>query len=1137
MKFAGALLIGALGVGSSSTVGAQCAGCFAPSFAQAILAYRAPVAVDVVTADFDNDGVADLVVAANLTMGFLRGSGSGSFAPPVSYASAGSNSITTADFDGDGNADVATAGANLSIFLGNGDGTFQPPIEYTPDFQAFTFIATGDFNGDGIPDLVATAFNPTWVRVYIGRGDGTFAPPLQLPGPLPQGLAVGDFDGDGRADIAVSGFESAVSVFLNDGQGGFSDARLTDVIGYGGLVTGDFNGDGVADLAIARFDDVGILLANGDGTFFLRDVHSFFAGPSYAVVEDFNRDGIPDLSVAVNQEGTVIRLPGHGDGTFGPAATTPTGGQLGPLVSSDLDGNGWPDLVVVSYPYVEALLAAPGGGFPQPPVFDSGESGSIVVAGDFTGGGHTDLATIGAGTSIIPGLGGGNLGSPIPLTLAGFPIHLAPGSFAPGGGTDLVIATTAGIQIVLSNGDGTFQILPPFSSASWVAPADFDGDGKLDLAWVAGDLSVALGNGDGTFGSTVTYPSLGGYALTVADFNGDTIPDLAVVTPDHFTVMIGNGDGTFTQGNTYMDWYSDLTRITAADFDGDGKTDIAVTLYGGFQALLYWGNGDGTFAAAPPVPSSLYVLGLSAADVNGDGRPELVVSGAQVVQIQTFRADRSSESSEIVKPTSGAGAVLVDMDDDGRPDLALVGGVLPTALIFRNTNCEPRRLALATQPASCDVPGAPFATQPVVRVIDDGDNVVSCDASAVTASLVPGTGSAGASLGGAATVDAVAGIASFTDLSIDRPGRRYRLAFTHALAGTTIGRTMTQGLGVGIVGPAVTCASDPVSYRTAASGYDRVQWTLDGIPVSRAELVTFASLAPGSHLLGVTVHEDGCAASASMTIDVQTTPPPVIVGPATARVGQTGIIASAVYHSGSTYHWTVLGGTLTSGQGSSQITFDAGPAGTTMLLTVVEQSYALCVSPEGSAVVQVDFSDVPPTDPFHDAVAAMARSGITAGCGGGQFCPAAPMTRAQAAILLLKAAHGSGFVPRPASGVFFDVPPGSFAADWIEDLAAEGIAAGCGSGNFCPGTPVTRAQAAVWLLKAEHGSGFVPPACQGLFADVACVPPAFAVDWIEALYGEGVTGGCQANPLFYCPDAAVTRGQAAALIARTFNLL
>lgn len=64
-----------------------------------------------------------------------------------------------------------------------------------------------------------------------------------------------------------------------------------------------------------------------------------------------------------------------------------------------------------------------------------------------------------------------------------------------------------------------------------------------------------------------------------------------------------------------------------------------------------------------------------------------------------------------------------------------------------------------------------------------------------------------------------------------------------------------------------------------------------------------------------------------------------------------------------------------------------------------------------------------------------------------------------------------------------------------------------------------------------------PPTCQGPFADVACVPPAFAVDWIEALYGEGVTGGCQANPLFYCPDAAVPRGQAAALIARTFNLL
>ena len=109
-----------------------------------------------------------------------------------------------------------------------------------------------------------------------------------------------------------------------------------------------------------------------------------------------------------------------------------------------------------------------------------------------------------------------------------------------------------------------------------------------------------------------------------------------------------------------------------------------------------------------------------------------------------------------------------------------------------------------------------------------------------------------------------------------------------------------------------------------------------------------------------------------------------------------------------------------------------------------------------------DFTDVSGADIFHDAVETIFRDGITAGCGGGAYCRNDPATRAQMAVFLLKAKDGAAYVPPACQGVFSDVPcPGPFT-DWIEDLAARQITAGCGGGNYCPASPVTRQQMAVF---------------------------------------------------------------------------
>ena len=179
------------------------------------------------------------------------------------------------------------------------------------------------------------------------------------------------------------------------------------------------------------------------------------------------------------------------------------------------------------------------------------------------------------------------------------------------------------------------------------------------------------------------------------------------------------------------------------------------------------------------------------------------------------------------------------------------------------------------------------------------------------------------------------------------------------------------------------------------------------------------------------------------------------------------------------------------------------------------------------------FSDVPTSHLFYKGVETIFHNGVTGGCGSGVYCPDQTVTRAQMSVFLLKSRFGASYVPPLPTGTeFLDVPFAAFGAAWIEDVAARGITTGCGGGNFCPNSSVTRASMAVLLLRTEHGSGYAPPAATGVFSDVPASDP-FA-KWIEQLAREGVTTGCGGGK--YCPSLAVTRGQMAAFLSKTFKL-
>jgi len=185
------------------------------------------------------------------------------------------------------------------------------------------------------------------------------------------------------------------------------------------------------------------------------------------------------------------------------------------------------------------------------------------------------------------------------------------------------------------------------------------------------------------------------------------------------------------------------------------------------------------------------------------------------------------------------------------------------------------------------------------------------------------------------------------------------------------------------------------------------------------------------------------------------------------------------------------------------------------------------------------FPDVPPDNNFYRFVETIFHKGVTGGCVGGGYCPTNPVTRAQMAVFLLKAKLGSAHIPPPCTGtVFTDVPCSGGPFDpWIEEMASLQITGGCGNGQYCPTATVTRQQMAVFLLKAFEGSAYDPPDCTGVFDDVPCTPGTGFSDWIEELASRGITGGCNLAPPLYCPTNPNNRGQMAAFLVKTFGLV
>ncbi|MBV9927201.1 MAG: VCBS repeat-containing protein [Acidobacteria bacterium] len=494
---------------------------------------------------------------------------------PVLRLTDSSGSPVVGDFNGDGLPDVAASGVGVTggavgVYFGKGDGSFQPRVPNPAILNTVLFDAA-DFNGDGRVDLAAENFSSGTAGVLLGKGDGTFQPMAAeyiLAGSSIIDIRVADYNHDGKADL-VALTTDVVNVLFGNGDGTFQNRRTW---GAGGsstsFATGDFNGDGQMDVAVsgekvgtATDGRVTVLLGDPTGTFLFYSSTDYTCGfgPQAVLARDLNGDGRIDLVTANGRDLTLSVLPGKGDGTFkAPTSYEVNGGPVS-MASADFNGDGRADLVII---------------------------GTL----------NPDLLTQGPGFRVLLNRGDGTFTAQGFSMLGAAPRSVRAGDFNGDGKADLVLAyETAGVSVLPGNGDGTFGAAVSFNlgrpvGPRYAAPANLDGDNKLDLLVVDGAFSSSnmhayLGNGDLTFRKASSFGerlgSGGGFIdpLAFGDFNGDGKLDFvispALISQDGLGVYLGNGDGTFTAGYTGFTGYG-LRTVAVGEFNGDGRPDLVM---------------------------------------------------------------------------------------------------------------------------------------------------------------------------------------------------------------------------------------------------------------------------------------------------------------------------------------------------------------------------------------------------------------------------------------------------------------------------------------------------------------------------------------------------------------------------------
>lgn len=571
-------------------------------------------------ADFNGDGIPDLVINNNFEVQILIGKGDGSFTAGAMY-NMNPLVVGIGDFNKDGHQDLAVVTAESgTILLGQGNGTFTPGATLNTAFHTNVSgsqtpvpqlplpagLYVGDLNKDGKLDIAVTSqSSTTTVATYLGNGNGTFSSPkafnivdaygnVQIGQAAPSVFA--DFNNDGKIDVIAEGSGTGVGTFASgDGSGGFKAPVISQTPNPGSIVTADFNHDGIEDIAVVNeplctgctATSVTVFLGTGQNYFQAPVTYSIPVTGGMIAAGDINNDGHIDLVVTRNPQITnstttsnedVAVLLGRGDGTF----ETPVGYHL---------------------------LGAPKTGTESDQVYlvDVNKDGKLDLVGDW---------------GVALGEGNGQFKAPIalPSTISGI-VALAPGDFNNTGTIGLAIATNSynstllsytspgNLYVLAGYSNGSFHVvsqkaLPAYASA--LITADMNADHRTDILYttIAGyggptqqvNLTVELSvTGNYGFSSTnyVIAPTLvtTNSAIITGDFNRDgkmdvAIPGMFQSTAD-LALLLGTGGGALNNAPTF--YQGNMGQAVVLDVNGDGAEDIVGTTSIGVARLLNTG--------------------------------------------------------------------------------------------------------------------------------------------------------------------------------------------------------------------------------------------------------------------------------------------------------------------------------------------------------------------------------------------------------------------------------------------------------------------------------------------------------------------------------------------------------------------